>query len=56
MLPAVFYRDGDKFWKNANEALCFDPDEGFELISWYAPDDWDLIFLNFSERIAIFGS
>lgn len=41
MLPAVFHRDGDKFWRKTNEALYFDPDEGFELLAWYDPDDWD---------------
>ncbi|MCM1141951.1 MAG: hypothetical protein NC453_25555 [Muribaculum sp.] len=39
-LPAVFHREGDNFWKEPNEILYFDPDEGFELLSWFDPDEW----------------
>lgn len=39
-LAAVFHREGDKFWNEPNEILYFDPDEGFELLSWFDSDEW----------------
>lgn len=36
-LPSVFHREGDKFLKEPNEILYFDPNEGFELLSWFVP-------------------
>ena len=40
-LPAVFYRKDDKFWREPNEILSFDTEEGFELLSWFDPDEWE---------------
>lgn len=44
-LPAIyFYREeADTFYEQKNEALGFDPQEGFYLVAWYDPCDCDFM-------------
>lgn len=40
MLPAIFTRIDDYFYSNTHEAVSFDPENGFELVSWFDPDEF----------------
>ncbi len=44
-LPAIFNRHDDQFWAKQWEALCFNEQEGWDILAWYDPCE---VWFNFT--------